>query len=615
MFTTPLGLLGLLAVPAVLALHLFRRRFRPRPAAGLFLWSDGDRTELSGRKRERLVRSPSLWIECAAAALLGLALAGPTGCDGAGAPSFGFVIDDSASMRAGAGERAVAELAKQLAQLPQSARISLVAAGTRPRALTGSDASPAEARSVLDDLEFSASEADLAAAFDLAQRMVASAAPVTVFTDGLEAAGTLELANLLALGEPRSNLALHGGSRRARESGIETVTALLANLAETPSVAEVRLDALEDGRTAELGRDRIELGAGETRMIRFEIPRSRLALRLSLDSAEATANALDLDDELWIAPGLQKPLLVHLQLADNLRLRLGLDGDAWLSALAPAELTPNPGEAHLILRDHNQPIADTGERITRTLILEWKVPAEDASASWLGPFLVDRSSPLLEGVSFEDALWTGPAEPFEASSKDRPLVSAGSKPLLVEQERTGSRRFVIHADPARSSWVRSADWPVLLANLGALARAEQPGPARTNLPAGAPLLWRGSKATPGELSASGPFGSVLDERQLRFSPSSAEFRLELPAPGLWQVEDPSGARVPIGVALDQPAESDLRSRASGESRRADPNQAGLVPASNRAGASKLRTLLAIAAGALCLIDLLFTRSPKSGGSG
>ena len=37
-FTTPLGLLALLAIPAIVAIHLFRRRFPVRPVAGLFLW-------------------------------------------------------------------------------------------------------------------------------------------------------------------------------------------------------------------------------------------------------------------------------------------------------------------------------------------------------------------------------------------------------------------------------------------------------------------------------------------------------------------------------------------------------------------------------------------------
>ena len=38
MFQSPLGLLALLGVPAVVLLHLFRRRFERRPVSALFLW-------------------------------------------------------------------------------------------------------------------------------------------------------------------------------------------------------------------------------------------------------------------------------------------------------------------------------------------------------------------------------------------------------------------------------------------------------------------------------------------------------------------------------------------------------------------------------------------------
>ena len=36
-FATPWGLLALLAIPGIIAIHLFRRRFPVRPVAGLFL--------------------------------------------------------------------------------------------------------------------------------------------------------------------------------------------------------------------------------------------------------------------------------------------------------------------------------------------------------------------------------------------------------------------------------------------------------------------------------------------------------------------------------------------------------------------------------------------------
>jgi hypothetical protein len=48
-FAAPLGLLALLAIPAIVAIHLFRRRFPVRPVAGLFLWQIGRQTPEAGR--------------------------------------------------------------------------------------------------------------------------------------------------------------------------------------------------------------------------------------------------------------------------------------------------------------------------------------------------------------------------------------------------------------------------------------------------------------------------------------------------------------------------------------------------------------------------------------
>ena len=59
-FAAPLGLLALLAIPAIVAIHLFRRRFPVRPVAGLFLWQIGRQTPEAGRTIDRLPITTSL---------------------------------------------------------------------------------------------------------------------------------------------------------------------------------------------------------------------------------------------------------------------------------------------------------------------------------------------------------------------------------------------------------------------------------------------------------------------------------------------------------------------------------------------------------------------------
>ena len=73
-FTTPLGLLALLAIPAIVAIHLFRRRFPARPVAGLFLWGVVRQTPEGGGRVTRLPITRSLILECLAALALALIL-------------------------------------------------------------------------------------------------------------------------------------------------------------------------------------------------------------------------------------------------------------------------------------------------------------------------------------------------------------------------------------------------------------------------------------------------------------------------------------------------------------------------------------------------------------
>ena len=99
-FANPLGLLALLAIPAILYLHLFRRRFRERNVSALFLFAADALPTSAGRTRSRLLRTASLWCELLAAFALALWLGGLH----FGAPDAErhvvLVLDDSASMNA-----------------------------------------------------------------------------------------------------------------------------------------------------------------------------------------------------------------------------------------------------------------------------------------------------------------------------------------------------------------------------------------------------------------------------------------------------------------------------------------------------------------------------------
>ena len=235
-FANPWGLLGLLAVPAVLWLHLYRVRFAPLVVGGLFLWDDAVRRPPGGRTRDRLKSTPSLWLELLAALALGLLLAGPRVRWETTGPHLVAVVDGSASMTAATGEtnadgsprtfrdRALAELRTRAAALGGNARLTVVHSGARPRVVGGPRGPWREVvESVRDDAPADGRH-DLAPAVDLAARLAADGGSVLVLTDRApDALGFAPAASVavVGVGEPRANAALLAADRRAGDGGEE----------------------------------------------------------------------------------------------------------------------------------------------------------------------------------------------------------------------------------------------------------------------------------------------------------------------------------------------------------------------------------------------------------
>ena len=137
-FTTPLGFLALFAIPAIVAIHLFRRRFPVRPVAGLFLWGVVRQTPEGGGRITKLPITRSLILECLAALALALILAGARVSPAGVSQHLVVLLDDSASMAASATagdsarDRAVRRVLAEVDRLRDGARITLIRSGDRP---------------------------------------------------------------------------------------------------------------------------------------------------------------------------------------------------------------------------------------------------------------------------------------------------------------------------------------------------------------------------------------------------------------------------------------------------------------------------------------------------
>ncbi|HVR39687.1 MAG TPA: BatA domain-containing protein, partial [Thermoanaerobaculia bacterium] len=165
--TSAWPLIALLAIPALVAIYLFQRRFRARDVSSLMLWEAIRQPSMGGRTREPLRLPLTFWLELLAIVLLALAATGPLIPQWSRKRPLVVVLDDSLSMRAGARDRG-AELLSTLSPT------RVVFAGTTPQ-LAGEQP--------LREWTCGAPAADLDAAIGFATEVGGPSALILVITD------------------------------------------------------------------------------------------------------------------------------------------------------------------------------------------------------------------------------------------------------------------------------------------------------------------------------------------------------------------------------------------------------------------------------------------------
>ena len=595
-FASPLGLLALLALPAIVFIHLYHRRHRELAVSALFLWDDPESLDTAGRTRQPLRRSASLWLELAAALLAALLLSGFDPLGTGEAVHLVAVLDDSASMGArtadgvSAAERAAQSLLERLTSEGRRTRVTLVRSGRRPTLLCGPAALLGEGRDALAAWRPTAPSHDLRPALALA-RELAGDGEVVLCTDRLPGAGdsvggsargraggsvggttgdtaggSVELSvddatRVLAFGAPLDNLALTDARRTPLPDGVhDRVECAVRSFAAVERSGRVAINAGD----ASLGERSFTLAPGGSARLTFELPATAPALRLALRLAR-DGDALALDDQAVLHPPPRRVLRVGVALDEGLGEELGLPGLP--RVFAQTELVTSAPD--LVIAHEPAPAP------AWSLVL----PHDDGELeAFVGPFVLDKRHPLLEGVTLEGMVWTR-ALAFEADGL--PLVSAGERTLLSETVSGRARRYRLDLVPLRSSVQRSPDWPILLANLLAARRATLPGPREVNLVAGQALECVSDEAQ--DWTLAGPWSeprAFLDSEGLVLDdlPSFGDYRLS------------ADGRPVTGFAVNfaDAAESDLSARGRGE---ASPRAADTLLARGGQGDSPLTLVL------------------------
>ncbi len=533
----PLGLLALLAVPAVVVLHLFRRRLVERRVAGLCLFAPDRLVADAGRTRTRLLYTPSLWLECLAAGVLALWLAGLS-FGGARARHMVFVLDDSASMQAGAQQRAVAAVRQQADALGGGDRVTLLCTGARPAVLAGPAASPDAALRALANWRPVQRRHDFGPALDLARELAGDGGEVTFCTDTAPTVPQDDV-TVLAFGEALPNAAILTAQRLPRADGGEELRLRIGGFGP---IAAVTFTVLAGGQPL-LARQ-VVLQDGIADAVVALPPGTGPVL------VELRADALGIDDTARLLPLPERVVGVCDLLPAEQRRQLALD--RVFAAIRGVRAEADPRAAQLVVS------AQSGA--LRPGQCEVVIAADDTDGerdAWRGPFVIDRTHPWLPGVELQGVVWL-------AGRRELPgqvLVAAGTQALVTEELPDVGRRLWLNLDARAGNLVRSPDWPVLWANVVERARLEVPGPEANEVLLGEEARYRRALVAGGNdaaIAIEAPDGTRTDggpARVLGFVPT---------LPGTYRLLGRDGVELAqIAARFCDPAESDLRGLGSG----------------------------------------------------
>jgi hypothetical protein len=461
--TSPLMLLGLLALPALAAIYWFRSRSRRVVVSNLAFWMDPNRPRHGGQVLHRMQTPLTLFLELLTITMLVVAAAGPSLVQRDYLRPLVVVLDDSFSMQAkldmasaeSVRDRAQKALADELGRNAYTARF--IVAGVQPRLLGESATDATRMVEAVSPWTCQSPSSDLPSATTLAAEVGGVTARILVLSDHSPPmkldTGKIEW---WAFGEKQPNVAITAATRTASGEN-ERVLLEIARLSDDTGPTTLMI---EGGDLASPQKSSIHLGAGVARQIILNLRTGAPPLHAKLGN-----DALGIDNEVLLLTGSAKPLRVMVDLGDaNLRRAVMQAFDATGQTIESSE------RPDLIVSDSTASCDGSSWR--------WEILGVKSSPAYTGPFVVDRNHPLAQGLSLQNAIWSASSETKPSGSW---IVSAGNVPLLTDlADLSGRHRLQMRLSADRSNLLDTPDWPILVTNVVQWRRGGLPGPAISN---------------------------------------------------------------------------------------------------------------------------------------
>ncbi len=486
-FSTPLALLGLLFIPAVVALYLLKLRRDETVVPSTLLWSRLVADVEANAPWQRLRRSLLLLLQILLVIALALLAARPFLERPAGlARDVVLVIDTSASMGATdvlpnrlAAAKAAALTA--LRDLPTGGKVSVITADRSARIVVNETTDLGRVRQALDGIAVSSSHGDLGDALELAGKLAARSgdAQILVATDGALATPTTATVpakiTVLPVGRERKNQAIVALAVRTAASTVtRSVFISVANL--DLERAGRRLEIWGDGALLEV-RDLILDPQARSDVVIDDVPRGVGTLEVRLVGADPTITAapdqLAVDDHAWavIPPDRTRLILVVGPGDPYLETALSYLPNVELFGVTAAEYGPATARTDgrpwdLVIFEDSLPAT-----LPKTPILAiapgTSSPLGDVTGTLKGPGIgsLNPDEPILRYVDLSTTHITESARMVLPDWARTVIPGPSGAPLLYAGSRAGLPTAVIAFEPRKSDLPLQVAFPILLANL------------------------------------------------------------------------------------------------------------------------------------------------------
>lgn len=491
----PLGLLALLGIPAVLAIHFLQRKAIELPVSTLFLLERTQRDAASGRRLERVIPSIPLWMQLLAVLLLAWFLAEPRFQKSGSVQRIAIVLDSSASMGVFKNE-AITRLAAELPgfQGPASTvELTMIESlPSKPRLYAGS--SVKELKAVLEKWQPLDGLTDPTQALRLARSLVSREGTVIYLTDTPAASLPFE-AKLIAVGDPVENVGFTGVTF-ATEEGTLVWRALVRNYSKTA------VDRTWSIQTSNGGTEPrpLHLDAGALVTLQAAFPTDAKNVRLVL-----SPDRFPLDDTLPLVVPMPKSLALFTATSPSfadLTTKL-------LRALDAAIPTNDAASADLSITSYDplDPVLPPGNSI---------IFVEDSThtGAYLKGGIVAEPHPLLDNLNWQSLLVREtielnrlPSDTIILWQDKRPLIFLREMPATEKQSAT--RQLCFNFDLRLSNASNQPAFIVLLHRFAESIREAKVAPASVNLETGQPIKITSAPNLPLQISATDLAGKPL----------------------------------------------------------------------------------------------------------